>query len=127
MSTDFNKNSSSDIRDDLPGIEKNYKAIQRRNHEFWIKVIVTVISLIIVVISFGFLLHFSLASKFRPHTIYDFPVIISLSVLPVTILVILVKYFYKNENNNCENQLLTIPQIEAIKSLISSIKNICNK
>lgn len=118
---------SPDIRDPIPpSVSKNYKQIQQRGHEFWIKMVVTFIALIVVIFSFGYLLHFGLASKFRPHTIYDFPIILALSVLPMTILVLLIRYFYRNESNKDLSDSLTTPQIEAVKSLLSAIKDICN-
>ena len=121
------KKGSSDLTEDLnPYANKNYKQIQQRGHEFWIKMSVTFIALVLVMVSFGFLIYFVISEKFRPHNIYDLPIILALSVLPMTILVLLIKYFFRNEINKDLSNSITTPQIEAVKSLFSAFKDICN-
>lgn len=128
MTSDKEIKPSSDLRDDVPNSGKNYRKIQDRSFEYWTKIIVTAIALVIVVLSFYYLLHFGLASKFRPHTIYDLPIIIALSALPMTILVLLIRYFYKNNNNNDKNIIdsVTTTQVEFAKCIVSACNDVFN-
>lgn len=120
------KDESSDIRDEIPSTleDETNKTLINRSHEYWFKIVLTVISLSIAVL-------FSLAFlkfAFMPgHTAFDIPVVLALSIVPTTLLVALMRYYYPVESRRKKvkkDEEPIIPQIDILKQVVSIINDL---
>lgn len=131
-----NLKNTTDIRDEL-GAKKQITTNLQLNKYAEEKIIrwtITIVAIVMVVIFSCALLYFSLSCKFLPHKIYDLPVIITFSAIPLTIIVMFIRYFYKSANKgkskNKDNTTLKLPQMEilnAVIELLNKVKDIYKK
>lgn len=125
-----NLKNTTDIRDDIDQKKQkmsNFK-LKQYNHEFWVKLIVTSIAMLMVITFTIGLLFFSLSTRYQPHKIYDLPIIITFSAIPLTIVVMFIRYFYKNENEKktkkTDDSILQLPQLEIVNTAIDQLNKL---
>lgn len=125
-----NSKNTTDIRDDITPksqILSNLK-IKQYNHEFWVKIAITCVAILMVITFTIALLVFSLSACYQPHKIYDLPIIITFSAIPLTIIVMFIRYFYKGadekKGKKKDDTTLKLPQMEIVNTVIDQLNKL---